>query len=232
MAIQLFLQDHFLFVGPPSNPAKILDRDRIPTIFNKIAASGNRDLTVNLEIDHRNLSLTFPSQIPPDPAVRPPTRFLSRFDKSATNIKESQLFVSAGQVIHGDLFIIFVHTDSLQVPWALSYSKWYHQYSQYPLNALAAAATLSEYTLTDLSTWITSPDSVKSRLKIFKSGSDDDPNDPLLNPAHALYGARVRPENAIIGEAFMDWLVEPDGGQKVIRTFTKNGQVVVTEAPR
>jgi hypothetical protein len=37
-------------------------------------------------------------KVPPEPDVRPATRFLSRFDKSATNIKESQLFVTIGQV--------------------------------------------------------------------------------------------------------------------------------------
>lgn len=117
------------------------------------------------------------------------------------------------------------------MPWALTYSSWYHQYPQFPLKALAAAAVLSEYTLTDLSTWIASSDSVRSGLKIFKRGSDDDPNDPLLNPAHALYGARTPPAHAVVGEAFMDWLVAPDGGQKIIRTFSINKQVIVTEAP-
>ena len=32
------------------------------------------------------------------PANREPVRFLSRFDKSATNIKESELFCAIGQV--------------------------------------------------------------------------------------------------------------------------------------
>jgi len=94
------------------------------------------------------------------------------------------------------------------------------------------AASLSEYTLTDLSTWIKSPDSVKSGLLIFKRGEDDDPDDPLLNAAHATYGARASREHAHIGEAFMDWLASVEGGQAVIRTFTIKGQVVVSEAPR
>ncbi len=38
----------------------------------------------------------FPVSSRPD--VRPATRFLSRCDKSATNIKESQIFLSIGQV--------------------------------------------------------------------------------------------------------------------------------------
>jgi ABC-type tungstate transport system permease subunit len=118
-----------------------------------------------------------------------------------------------------------------QVPWAHTYSRWYHQFPQFPLKALATAALLSEYTLTDLSTWVTSPDSVKSGLEIYKRGLDDDPNDPLLHAAHALYGARGPPAHAAIAEAFLDWLVARDGGQKVFRTFSISGQAVVTEAP-
>jgi hypothetical protein len=129
-------------------------------------------------------------------------------------------------------FCLLIPSEPLQVPWALTYSRWYHQFPAFPLKALEQAALLSQYTLTDLSTWITSSDSVKSALKIFKSGSDDDPNDPLLNSAHALYGAQVPRERADTGTAFMDWLVSPDGGQEVIRTFSINGQVVVTGAPR
>ena len=138
---------------------------------------------------------------------------MSRFDKSATNIKESQLFIEIGQV-----------------PWAYDYSKWYHQYPRFPRESLEAASLLSEYTLTDLGTWITATDAVKSRLDIFKKGSDD-ASDPLLNPAHALYGARASTAHGEIGKAFMDWLGSPDGGQNIIRTFSKNGQVLYSGAP-
>jgi len=95
---------------------------------------------------------------------------------------------------------------------------------------LEAASLLSEYTLTDLGTWTTATDAVKSRLNIFKKGSDD-ANDPLLNPAHALYGARASTAHADIGKAFMDWLAAADGGQQVIKTFSKNGQVLYSGAP-
>jgi ABC-type tungstate transport system permease subunit len=115
------------------------------------------------------------------------------------------------------------------VPWAYDYSKWYHQYPQFPLQALAAASLLSEYTLTDLGTWISSPDfTVKSELNIFKKGSDD-ADDPLLNPAHALFGSRA--SNPDVGTSFMDWLAASDGGQEVIRTFSKNGTILYSPAP-
>ena len=119
------------------------------------------------------------------------------------------------------------------MPWAYDYSKWYHQYPRFPQEALKAASLLSEYTLTDLGTWITVPDAatVNSTMNIFKKGSDD-ANDPLLNPAHALYGAKASTgDHADIGKAFMDWLVAPEGGQNIIKTFTVNGQVLYSEAP-
>ncbi|KAL0565079.1 hypothetical protein V5O48_016950, partial [Marasmius crinis-equi] len=77
---QLVFLDHFYLVGPTTNPAELKPSDSVVGMFNKIVASGNEDV-VN----------------PPNPDIRPPTRFLSRFDKSATNIKESELFIKIGQ---------------------------------------------------------------------------------------------------------------------------------------
>jgi ABC-type tungstate transport system permease subunit len=190
-------RDHFLLVGPKANPAGLSAKtDDILVMFNKIVSSGNADAAV-----------------PPDPAVRPPTRFLSRFDKSATNIKESQLFITIGQV-----------------PWALAYSKWYHQYPRFPLQALAAASLLSEYTLTDLGTWLSSPVSVTDSLVIYRAGSDN-ASDPLLNPAHVLLGAKADPAHTAISKGFMEWVVSEDGGQKVVAGFKKNGKVLYSKAP-
>jgi ABC-type tungstate transport system permease subunit len=189
-------RDHFILAGPIHNPAQLEEDDDILTMFNKIVVSGNRDAFV-----------------PPEPDVRPATRFLSRFDKSATNIKESQLFVTIGQV-----------------PWALGYSKWYHQYPRFPQEALRAASLLSEYTLTDRGTWLTAPKSITSRLRIYKMGSDD-ADDLLLNPAHLLYGSRNSTTHAETCRAFLDWVVSPAGGQGVIEAFSKQGQAVYTKAP-
>ncbi|KAI0069290.1 hypothetical protein BV25DRAFT_1818283 [Artomyces pyxidatus] len=191
-------RDHFLLVGPKSNPAGLNStKDDILAMFNKLVARGNADVVV------------------PPPADVPPTRFLSRYDKSATNIKESELFITIGQV-----------------PWGLVYSKWYHQYPRFPLQALNAAAVLDEYTLTDRGTWLSSPASVTSTLQIYKAGGDSDPKDLLLNPGHVLLRANIDAKYKSICERFMDWVISQDGGQKVIREFKKNGQVLYSEAPK
>ncbi|TCD69502.1 hypothetical protein EIP91_007432 [Steccherinum ochraceum] len=190
---ELVFLDHFMLVGPTSNPAELsADNDSTSSMFNKIVASGNADVA-----------------LPPDESVRPPTRFLSRYDKSATNIKESEQFIAIGQV-----------------PWALAYSSWYHQYPRFPLQALYAASVLSEYTLTDRGTWLSSADNVIGELTVFKIGSDENPE--LYNPCNALLS--VEPLDADLSKTFMDWLVDVDGGQKVVREFEKNGEVLYTPA--
>lgn len=80
---------------------------------------------------------------------------------------------------------------------------------------------LSEYTLTDKGTWLSSPKEVTSTLTIFAEGGDTDPKDPLLNPAHVLLGAKANTTNKAIWEDFMKWVKLPDGGQKVIKNFKK-----------
>jgi ABC-type tungstate transport system permease subunit len=75
-------RDHFLIVGPPSNPANISNTSDIYTIFS--------DLHEAAEAANST----------------PPVRFLSRYDKSATNIKESDLWISIGQVCHFPCSII------------------------------------------------------------------------------------------------------------------------------
>ncbi|KAH9476299.1 Putative ABC transporter anion-binding protein [Psilocybe cubensis] len=192
--IAYVFRDHFMLVGPPSNPAGLNDSDDIQTMFSKIVASGNADIAV-------------------PPRSRPPTRFLSRYDKSATNIKESLIFATIGQV-----------------PWALDYSKWYHQYPRFPKESLEAAADLSEYTLTDKGTWLDAAQCVTSQLKTFKIGSDN-ATDLLLNPAHALAGKRVSAANSDTCKAFMKWVTSANGGQKVIEQFEKHGQVLYSKAP-
>lgn len=118
------------------------------------------------------------------------------------------------------------------MPWALAYSKWYHQYPRFPLQALEAASQLSEYTLTDRGTWLSSPASVTAGLRIFKAGSDD-AIDLLLNPAHVLLGVKADlGQIDIWGALFMEWVVSADGGQKIIEEFKKSGQVLYSPAPR
>ncbi|TFK65918.1 hypothetical protein BDN72DRAFT_880626 [Pluteus cervinus] len=193
-------RDHFVLVGPKSNPAGLDPQNDILDMFNKIVTGGNADVAA-------------------PPVGRPAVRFLSRFDKSATNIKESELFIKIGQLRSG-----------MEVPWGLAYSKWYHQYPRFPIEALGGASLLSEYTLTDRGTWLSSPPEVTSQLAIFKAGSDV-ASDPLLNPAHVLLGAKADPEHLDIAQGFMAWAVSADGGQKVIGEFKKNGEVLYSKAP-
>ncbi|CAE6409532.1 unnamed protein product [Rhizoctonia solani] len=186
-------RDHFYLAGPPSNPAGLqefklgAENENILTQFQKIVRTGNND------------------------TLTPPTRFLTRYDKSATNIKDSELFVAVGQV-----------------PWAYAYSKWYHQYVAYPIDALTAAAKLGEYTITDRGTWLSTSASITSQLVRYNEGQDDPtqsnagqpegPADPLLNPAFFLTGAKVCDSNKQLADDFLTWVIS-EQGQKVIEDF-------------
>jgi len=46
-------QDHFLLVGPNSNPAKLNEKDDILVMFNKIVSQGNTDIAVSAKISPR-----------------------------------------------------------------------------------------------------------------------------------------------------------------------------------
>ena len=116
------------------------------------------------------------------------------------------------------------------MPWAFDYSKWYHQYPCFPREALQAASLLSEYTLIDKGSWLDAPRDIRSKLKLFKEGSDD-PDDILLNPAHLLFGTKVSPENEEICREFLSWVLSQDGGQRVIENFKRSGHVLYSRAP-
>lgn len=179
-------RDHFLLVGPPSNPANLSKNQDIQTQFSILyttAEAGNTD---------------------------PPVRFLTRYDKSATNIKESQLWIDIGQV-----------------PWATAYSTWYHQYIAYPIQALTAAILLDEYTITDRGTYLSISTQLQNQTTIHKAGTDD-AADPLLNPAHILIGEGAKNER--MADRFAQWAIS-DEGQEVITGFKKNGEQLYTAAP-
>ncbi|KAL8946724.1 MAG: hypothetical protein Q9222_006916 [Ikaeria aurantiellina] len=187
-------RDHFMLVdltsgvGPTSNPA---------------------NLTTSADTTIQKLF----SQIFRAAAVKPDAiRFLSRYDKSATNIKEASIWTTIGQV-----------------PWAYPYSEFYHRYTSFPFQALEVAAKLGEYTLVDRGTWYGVPAWVRQEMKIYMEGHDSDPNPILLNPAHVLvgtYGANKGTANA-----FADWMIRDEGGQKVIASFAIGGEVLYTKAP-
>ena len=115
----------------------------------------------------------------------------------------------------------------LQVPWAHSHSRWYHQFAEFPRQALVAAAALEEYTLTNRDTALSAPEDVLARFEIFNAGTDED-NDPLLNPAAALLSAKAREMD--MARSFMAWLSAADGGQRVVRTFERNGYIIYSPA--
>ncbi|KAJ4244213.1 hypothetical protein NW762_014595 [Fusarium torreyae] len=179
-------RDHFLLVGPKSNPANISKSDDISTIFAGLHEAAEGEPT------------------------EPPVRFLSRYDKSATNIKETLLWAGIGQV-----------------PWATAYSTWYHQYIAFPIQALTAAIVLNEYTITDRGTILSLDAELRNQTVIYKAGSDK-ADDLLLNPAHALVGSKV--PNSKEAETFVKWLVS-DKGQSVIAGFKKDGEVLYSKAP-
>jgi ribosome biogenesis protein BMS1 len=180
-------RDHFLLVGPPSNPAKLDFTSDVVTMFSALYAAAEAGKTT------------------------PPVRFLSRYDKSATNIKDSELWIKMGQV-----------------PWAIPYSPWYHQYMAYPIQALQAAASLQEYTITDFGTYLSVDKKVEDQLTIYKRGQEDE-HDLLLNPAHLLIGARA--QDLAFAKEFAAWATSKDGGQAVVAQFKKYGQIVYSPAP-
>lgn len=74
--IHFLFRDHFVIVGPRENPANVDNSSDALTIVAKIFQAADKNSA--------NTTL--------------PTRWLSRYDKSATNIKESSLWLGIGQV--------------------------------------------------------------------------------------------------------------------------------------
>lgn len=179
-----------MLVGPKSNPANLLGRGQktVYELFAQIFCAAVATAT-----------------------DKEPVRYLSRYDKSASNICESKIWTTIGQT-----------------PWAYPYSTWYHQFLEFPFQALRAASMLGEYTLVDRGTWCSIEDDVTEKLEVFAEGSDNEA-DPLLNPAHALIGAFGA--NKAMATLFVDWLIKPDGGQQIIEKFAVNGQALYSCAP-
>jgi ABC-type tungstate transport system permease subunit len=182
--------DHFLLAGPPSNPAGINGSDDIYTIFSNLFAAAEAAMA--------NQSA-------------PTVRFISRYDKSATNLKESSLWIGIGQV-----------------PWATAYSTWYHQYISFPIQALTAAVLLGEYTISDRGTYLSISEDLQNQTTIYKASTDSE-DDRLLNTAHLLIGAKAT--NGEMALNFANWVVST-AGQSVITGFKKNGQQLYTGAPQ
>ncbi|KAK5947143.1 hypothetical protein PMZ80_001290 [Knufia obscura] len=190
-------RDAFNLVGPTSNPAQ-LPTDGHPSIFELFA-------------------LLFQSAVASADSPAP-TRFLSRYDKSANNILESRIWATIGQT-----------------PWSEPYSPWYHKFNAFPKEALFEAARKGEYTLVDRGTWISMKDQPEmSSMTCFKEGAiswHEQPTDmkqghvlngdALGNPAHALLSPHAQDRE--LGKLFLKWMLWTRGGQEVIRNFKVNG---------
>ncbi|KAL8846327.1 MAG: hypothetical protein Q9221_008567 [Calogaya cf. arnoldii] len=182
-------RDHFMLVGPTANPAK-LKPSPTTSIF---------DLFGQL----------FRGAVENPAAVK----FLSRYDKSATNVKEEFIWTTIGQA-----------------PWAYPYSDLYHRYNSFPFQALEAAALLGVYTIVDRGTWYGVDEWIRDYLTVFMEQHDEDADQTMLNPAHALVGTWGKYKE--MANAYADWTVRDDGGQKVASEFTVNGKVLYTKAPK
>ncbi|MCJ1280008.1 hypothetical protein MMC21_007833 [Puttea exsequens] len=189
--VEYVWRDHWMLVGPKDNPAKLPTdkKSNIYTLLTKLFSALENSKT-----------------------EKKPIKFLSRYDSSANNIKESSLWATIGQT-----------------PWAPPLAPWYHELIDFPFQAIRKAAELSEYTLTDFGTWCAIESTVRDALTIYAQGKDDE-NDPLLNPAHLLVGTNA--ENKAMANKFADWMIREDGGQKVIDGFQKNGVDLYTTAPK
>ena len=100
-------------------------------------------------------------------------------------------------------------------PIQIPYSKWYMQYPQYyrrivppGVHALRSRASL---------TLQSQNKSIADNLVLHRRGEDDDPADPLLNPAAVLLGGQVCEKNLGLAQNFVMWMVDPEGGQAVVK---------------
>ncbi|KAJ5652600.1 hypothetical protein N7507_010026 [Penicillium longicatenatum] len=180
-------RDHFYLVGPNEtvNPAGLdKQRDNIENMFAKLYSTAENSMIAS---------------------SANPVRFLSRYDKSATNILDSAMWIGIGQT-----------------PWANPASKWYHQYSMYPVQALEAAIRLREYTITDRGTHLTlrsQQENLMDEMAIYKSGVNDK---KLLNEGHVIFGTKDM-NRRNLAWSFWRWLGTE--GQDVVVNFHKGDGV-------
>jgi len=126
--------------------------------------------------------------------------FASRGDDSGTNKKEMRLWKAAG-------------IDPMQAS-----GTWYRETGSGMGATLNTAAGMNAYTLTDRATWISFNN--KGNLKIQVEGDDQ-----LFNQYGViLVNPKKHPNvKAKLGQAFIDWLLSPEG-QTVIASYKMDGQ--------
>ncbi|KZP11089.1 hypothetical protein FIBSPDRAFT_899207 [Athelia psychrophila] len=94
------------------------------------------------------------------------------------------------------------------IPWAYTYSRWYHQYPSYPLAVLETASKLKKYALMDRGSFLTvrsTHTALTDRLSVYKSGETR----ILLAPPQPC-------DYVELAEVFLDklgYITSPDGGR-------------------
>lgn len=181
-----------MLVGPASNPANLPTNPSSTTI-------------------HQLFACLFRAAVQ-EPAVK----FLSRYDKSAANIRESAIWSTLGVT-----------------PWSEPYPGWYHRYVAFPAEALRAASVLGEYTLCDRGSWYAAPEQIRRDMRVYKEAENLEvgEEDALLNPALLLVGSRVAEGNEEVVRRWVEWMERDDGGQRSVATFALEGVVLHARAP-
>lgn len=185
--LSFIFKDHFWIVGPADNNTAQLDEsDTAETAFLKIARTGS------------------PTGNPNDGSV-----FLSRNDRSATNIKEQKIFQSI----------------SLNSPFS-GQESWYYRMTgdTFPAAAIKLANDSGYYTLTDKGTWLANLENT-TNLKPYVQGSDN-LDDILLNPCDAIV-ANTSTGTSEYAMDFLRYLLSPRG-QATIAGFKQHDQQLYT----
>lgn len=197
--------DHFMIVGPASNPAEIGIGDDPTEAFAKIASAG--------------CDAPYVSPSSPDCAY-----FLSRDDKSATEFKERAIFDAVFAA--DDRFFDLRergYTDEAK-------ASWYYKCPQtpkacFPPDALKLSNDDGLYTLTDWGTWLANGGERMGlpNLRIYVTGIGPAGHTLFLNPAAGLLSPLATPE----ARRFYDWMLGA-GGQAVIAEYgaAKFGQAL------
>ena len=126
--------------------------------------------------------------------------FISRGDKSGTNIKELAIWKKDGIDPKGQ--------------------KWYLEAGQGMGNTLRVASEKQAYTLTDRGTWLALKDKEKLKLALLVQG------DPILFNQYGVMAVNPKKHpNVKYKEAmvFVNWLISPEGQKAIADYKDKNG---------
>lgn len=186
-------RDHFSLVGPLSNPGCLPAPEKDPTphypnqevckLFAKIA-SGKEGVY-----------------------------FLTRNDKSATNVREQKIFKE----------VLGRCPDPKKDSWYIPLQGSEH----YPDSALKEANEKGYYTLTDRGIWNWAEPEIRKNLRVFCEAGDCDSQDILLNPCLAMVKANGTPPEAV---RFVEWLAS-SSGQELVEQYKQYGERLYSKAP-